>query len=66
MHGLNIWISNNEGYYTNLMLVGKYSSVGRVEECGSFGHGFKSHYLPQFKLALVNFRKKKKKLCYFN
>lgn len=29
------------------ILYGEYSSVGRAPDCGSGGHGFKSHYSPQ-------------------
>ena len=37
-----------EFYYKNLKLDGEYNSDGRVSDCGSESHGFKSHYLPCF------------------
>ena len=32
---------------------GDCSSVGRVEDCGSFGHGFDPHHSPKIKYAVV-------------
>ena len=32
---------------------GDCSSVGRVEDCGSFGHGFEPHHSPEIKYAVV-------------
>ena len=32
---------------------GDCSSVGRVEDCGSFGHGFDPHHSPEIKYAVV-------------
>ena len=32
---------------------GDCSSVGRVEDCGSFGHGFDPHHSPEIKYAAV-------------
>lgn len=29
---------------------GDCSSVGRVEDCGSFGHGFDPHHSPEIKM----------------
>ena len=38
----------------NNKINGDCSSVGRVEDCGSFGHGFESHHSPvKIKYAAV-------------
>ena len=37
----------------NNKINGDCSSDGRVEDCGSFGHGFESHHSPGNKYAAV-------------
>ena len=38
-------------YICILKIYGGCSSVGRVEDCDSFGHGFKSHHSPKIKIT---------------
>ena len=43
-----IYIIGMEVRFLRRHKYGDCSSVGRVEDCGSFGHGFESHHSPKY------------------